>query len=235
MARVRTKSFLDDARREWQFDVFAWLLRNSGGYARFRDTALALPTAEEFPANGMRGHAAASAIFRRVRDRAGMADWPCAIEPASRAPPSASRPADPGAIPIIRYPPADADLALVPTFARELARFLVETFVEPPPGGDAFTEPAIDLAVVFMGFGVFIANAARAAPRYDLNEGEFVNALAIFCLLGKTSPSEVEPHLDPHLRKYLRLAARDLDSHPEQFRRLRAIVAADEMPESMAR
>jgi hypothetical protein len=222
---VRTKPFLDDVRREWQFDVFAWLLRNAGGYARFRDTELVLPTADDFPAHGMRGHAAASAIFRRVRDRAGMADWPCAIEPASRTP----RPEPTGGIPVIRYPPADADAegALVPTFARELARVFVESFGEPPPGGDACLEPAIDLAVVFMGFGVFIANSARETAHYDLNEGEIVNALAIFCLLAKTSPASIEAHLDPHLRKYLRLAAADLESRHVNFRRLRSVVASE--------
>jgi hypothetical protein len=229
---VRIKPFLDDARREWQFAVFAWLLRNGGGYARFRATELVLPTAEDFPAHGMHGHAAASAVFRRVRDHAGMADWPCAIEPATRTP----RTATAGAIPVIRYAPADADAALVPAFARGLARCLVETFDEPPPGGEALLEPAIDLAVVFLGFGVFIANAARGTARYDLNEGEFVNALAIFCLLGRTSPGTVEPHLDPHLRKYLRLAARDLESRSVHFRRLRAIVAPETaVADSLAR
>ena len=44
--RARPKSFLDSARREWQFDAFAWLLRNCGGYPKFLETALVLPIEE---------------------------------------------------------------------------------------------------------------------------------------------------------------------------------------------
>ena len=102
---------------------------------------------------------------------------------------------------------------------------LVETFEEPPPGGAPLHEPAIDLATVFMGFGVFMANSTFEAARYDLNEGEFVHALAMFCLLRKLEPETMARHLNPHLRKYLRLAARDLAQHEQDFQRLRSVFA----------
>jgi len=86
-------------------------------------------------------------------------------------------------------------------------------------------EPAIELSAVFMGFGVFMANAAFADARYHLNEGEFVHALAMFCLLRKLDPEAVAPHLNPHLRKYLRLAARDLAQYESGFQRLRSVFA----------
>jgi hypothetical protein len=222
LSRTRPKPFLDDARRDWQFDAFAWLLRNGGGYPRFEGTALVLPVAAHFPDCGMSGHAAATALFRRVRDHAGMADWACTVEPATQSP----RAAIPAGIPVIRYEPADgASLSLVPRFARALAGFFVETFDEPPPGGGAFIEPAIDLATVFMGFGVFLANGAFESAEYDLNEGELVHALALFCLLRKIDPASVEPHLNAHLRKYLRLAARDLAQHKTRFQKLRSVFA----------
>src|SRR6478735_7963 len=91
--RLQTKSFLDASRRDWQFDVYAWLLRNTGGYAKFHDTALVLPTEEFFPDRGMKGHAGVAALFRRVREHAGMADWPCTVEPASEI--AAETPAGP--------------------------------------------------------------------------------------------------------------------------------------------
>jgi hypothetical protein len=84
--RARPKSFLDSARREWQFDAFAWLLRNCGGYPKFLETALVLPIEEHFPDRGMSGHAGVTALFRCVRDHAGMADWPCTVEPKSQEP-----------------------------------------------------------------------------------------------------------------------------------------------------
>ncbi len=228
--RARPKPFLDAARREWQFDVFAWLLRNSGGYPKFLETTLVLPVEDHFPDRGMSGHAGVSALFRRVRDHAGMADWPCAVEPVPReprtTPPSADR------IPVFTYQPDRVEPAsLVATFSHELARYLVETFDEPAPGGASLHEPAIELSTVFMGFGLFMANSALDGVSYELNEGEFVHALAMFCLLRKLPPESVAQHLNPHLRKYLRLAARDLAQHEKGFQRLRsvfAVIPADE-------
>jgi hypothetical protein len=220
--RAKPKSFLDSARREWQFDVFAWLLRNCGGYPKFLDTALVLPDLEHFPESGMSGHAAVAALFRRVRDHAGKADWPCVVEPEPKIPP-ASQPVA-GRIPIIRYKPGELEPnSMIASFAHELARYLVETFDEPAPGGAPLHEPAIELAAVFMGFGVFVANSVLESTDHPLNEGEVVHALAMFCLLRKISPESVAPRLNPHLRKYLRLAARDLAQHDQGFQRLRSV------------
>ena len=222
--RAKPKSFLDAPRREWQFSVFAWLLRNCGGYPKFLDTTLVLPIEEHFPDRGLSGHAAVAALFRRVRDHAGMADWPCMVEPE----PAEGRavPPTPERIPVITYKRGElAAMPMVGAFAHELARLLVETFEEPPPGGVPLLEPAIDLAAVFMGFGVFMANSTFEAARYDLNEGEFAHALAIFCLLRKIPPESIARHLNPHLRKYLRLASRDLAQHEPSFHKLRSVFA----------
>jgi len=222
--QVKPKSFLDAPRREWQFAVFAWMLRNCGGYPKFLDTTLVLPIEEHFPDRDLTGHAAVAALFRRVRDHAGMADWPCMVEPE----PADGRalPATSDRIPVITYERGElAAMSMVGAFARELARLLVETFEEPPPGGALLHEPAIDLAAVFMGFGMFMANSTLETTRYDLNEGEFVHALALFCLLRKLEPESIARHLNPHLRKYLRLASRDLAQHQLDFHKLRSVFA----------
>jgi hypothetical protein len=222
--RAPPKTFLDAARREWQFDVFAWLLRNSGGYPKFLETTLVLPNEDHFPDRGMSGHAGVAALFRRVRDHAGMADWPCAVEPEPQAPRATPPPSD--RVPIFTYKPDTLEpKTLVATFAHELARYLVETFEEPAPGGAALHEPATELSAVFMGFGLFMANSAFESATYELNEGEFVHALAMFCLLRKLDPEAVAAHLNPHLRKYLRLAARDLAQYEKRFQRLRSVFA----------
>jgi hypothetical protein len=222
--RFRPKSFLDAPRREWQFSAFAWLLRNGGGYPKFLDSELVLPTERFFPDQAMHGHAGVAALFRRVRDHAGMNDWPCGIEPDD----DAERPWLSGAtsVPVIRYRPDTlGPTLLVASLARELARYYVETFDEPVPGGPAFLEPALDIATVFMGFGVFMVNATLEGGGHELNEGELAHALAIFCLLHRVPPESVEAHLNPHLRKYLRLAARDLAQHDASFHKLRSIFA----------
>jgi hypothetical protein len=222
--KARPKPFLDAQRREWQFAVFAWLLRNCGGYPKFLDTTLVLPIEEHFPDRGLSGHAAVAALFRRVRDHAGMADWPCMVEPEPAD--GRAMPATSDRIPVITYKRGElAAMSMVGAFAHDLARMLVETFEEPPPGGAQLHEPAIDLASVFMGFGMFMANSTFEATRYDLNEGEFVHALALFCLLRKIGPESSARQLNPHLRKYLRLASRDLAQHEPDFHKLRSIFA----------
>lgn len=178
-----------------------------------------LPTAEHFPDRGMSGHAGVAALFRQVRDHAGMADWPCMVEPRVEAERIAA-PAD--GIRVIRYDPElQPASSLVAHFARELARYLVETLDEDPPGGPELLEPSIEIAAVFMGFGVFVSNAALESDVAHLNEGERVHALAMFCLLGRTPPESLDAHLNPHLRKYLRLAALDLRQYETAFQRLR--------------
>jgi hypothetical protein len=225
MRRIPTKPFLDAARRDWQFAAFAWLLRNCGGYTKFLDTTLVLPVADHFPDSGMKGHAGAAALFRRVRDHAGMADWPCTVEPeASEAGVARPRSLRDG-IAVIRYREAADSRLLIASFARELAHVLIDTFDEAAPGGAPLHDPAVDLAAVFMGFGIFMANAEFATARCALNEGELVHALALFCLLRKLDPATIDGHLNPHLRKYLRLAARDLAQHEARFRELRAVFA----------
>jgi hypothetical protein len=222
IVRFRPKSFLDAARRDWQFAVFAWMLRNGGGYPKFLETSLVLPTEEFFPDRAMSGHAGVAALFRRVHEHAGMADWPCTVEPDEKA----ERPWLSGVnrTPVIRYrPDALAPTALVAAFARELARYYVETFDEAAPGGSDCAESALEMAAVFMGFGVFMTNSALEDAGHELNEGELAHALAIFCILRRLPPDSIDPHLNPHLRKYLRLAARDLAQHPASFQELRSV------------
>src|SRR5690606_22364008 len=98
----RPKAFLDDARRDWQFEAYAWLLRNGGGYAKFADTTLVLPTEEHFPDRGLKGHAAVAALFRRTRDHAGMSDWPCTVEREPETP--AETPPAEGSLRVFTYP-----------------------------------------------------------------------------------------------------------------------------------
>ena len=224
--RLKPKSFLDDSRRDWQFQAFGWLLRHTGGYAKFLETTLVLPTEAHFPDRGMKGHAAVAALFRRVRDHAGMADWPCTVEPVSEKPRVETD--DSGRIPVFTYVREGLEpIALVANFARDFAQYLVATVDEPPPGGEAMREPALELAAVFMGFGVFLANSAVNAPRQPLSEGELVHALALFCLLQRTPPEAADEHLNPHLRKYLRLAVWDLAQHEARVRALRGAAAED--------
>jgi len=224
--RLKPKSFLDTSRRDWQFQAFAWLLRHTGGYAKFLETELVLPTEAHFPDRGMKGHAAVVALFRRVRDHAGMADWPCTVEPAGDTPRVETD--DSERIPVFTYPRERLEpITLVANFSRDLSRYLVATIGEPPPGGEELCEPAMELGAVFMGFGIFLANSAMREQQQPMNEGELVHALALFCLLRRLPIDTADEHLNPHLRKYLRLAHRDLAQHETRFQALRGTLAGE--------
>jgi hypothetical protein len=223
--RSKPKTFLDAARRDWQFEACAWLLRNCGGYSKFLETTLVLPTEEHFPDRGMKGHAAVAALFRRARDHAGMADWPCTVEREPDEPHEAPNAAT--GIRVFTYRRGTLEpVKLVAGFSCDLSRFLVETFDEPPPGGEAAREAAIELCAVFIGFGVFLANAAVRQASFRLSEGEIAHALALFCRLREIPVETLDEHLNPHLRKYLRLASLELAQHELKFQRLRAMQPA---------
>jgi len=219
--RSKPKSFLDAARRDWQFGTYAWLLRNCGGYEKFLETTLVLPIEEHFPDRGMKGHAAVSALFRRARDHAGMGDWPCTVEREPEE--SHEMPNAPNGVRVFTYKRGALEpVKLVAGFACDLAGFLVDTFDEPPPGGEATRAATIELSAVFIGFGVFLANAAVKQAGFRLSEGELAHAVALFCHLRGLALESLEPHLNPHVRKYLRLASLELGQHELEFRRLRA-------------
>ena len=220
----KPKSFLDASRRDWQFEACAWLLRNTGGYQKFLESELVLPTEEFFPDRGMKGHAGVAALFRRVREHSGMEEWPCTVEAASEESRAAGDEAE--RVHVISYQRGTLEpVSLVAHFAREMARFLVATFEEPAPGGEAAREAAVEMAAVFTGFGLFMANSAANHVNYQLSEGELAHALAMFCLLGRKAPDSADKHLNPHLRKHVRLAARDLAQFETRFQKLRAVTA----------
>ena len=253
----RSAPLVSPESASWQFETFRWLMRNAGGYAVFRSTPLVLPTDEFFPDKGLRGHDGVRALFDRVRHHAGMAEWPCELraqeedEPhhiaemvnVQRSSESAagtfSIGGETSAVPVITYNPAISrdPMALVATFAHELAHYLCATFPEEPPGGEPMHEPATDLTAVFMGFGIFLANSSfkfdqfsegttlgwRAGTQGYLPESELIFALAICCSLHEDPWKDQLIHLDNHLRPILKKAMKQLESHAVELAALREI------------
>ena len=93
-----------------------------------------------------------------------------------------------------------------------------------------------DLTGIYLGFGVFHANAAfeySATADFErqgwssqrqgfLSETSMVFATAIFLRLSGTSEADALKHLKPHLSKQLRKALKQVDASPEQLNRLRS-------------
>lgn len=248
----RKGSLLGSELTQWQFDCFGWLLRHTGGVDALRQLPLVQPTARFFPDRGLQGHALAETIFARVRGYAGMADWPCELvmqeaDPNPKVAPtllvknSPSSPAgtfrsvDGGAL--ITYHPdrlGDA-MSLVATFAHELAHYRTAGCPEPPPGGWDVWEHATDLAAVFLGFGLFLANSRFSFSQFSdgqtmgwkwrqqgyLSEPELLHMHAIRCVLLGTPARETLEHLKPALRGIYKRVQREVERSTAELEALR--------------
>lgn len=240
---------IDSDELEFQLAAFKWLNREFG---RSGPSALVLPTADYFPAPAGGTSNRVETLFGHVRRAAGMADWPCELRAGREDRPiqvgnalllrheGAAAPcgtfqvtgADGRRKVVITYNPslvADSE-AMIATFAHELGHYLMSTASTAPPGGWSIHELHTDLAAVWLGFGIFLANSARSFSQFQsagemgwssrtqgyLSEGALVTALAIFQRLGGRDPLAPAPWLKDYLRKDLKRAAGALAKiHPD--------------------
>lgn len=249
----RKGNLLDADLADWQFGCFAWLLKHTGGIDAFRQRQLILPTPQFFPNDGSRGLEFAEMIFRQVKAHAGMADWPCELrcqqgDPDPKvsqyayvqdAPSSAAgtfRMLDEGNALITYHPDQLRDpMSLVATFAHELAHYRMRGFPEPPPGGWDVHEPATDLAAVFMGFGIFMANSRFSFSHFSngktsgwqtrqlgyISDVEVLHAHAIFSALQGLQQMETLAHLKSALRGIYKRVTKDVAGAASALQRLR--------------
>jgi hypothetical protein len=163
---------------DWIFDVYDWLLEETGGIVRFAERPLVLPTTDFFPLDDdLEGEELAHALYDAAREHAGLSDCRCRLEaheeeeplPLSAAFGAMKSRGAAGTFSrhgardgVITYAPSKLDdpAGFVATMAHELGHFLMSRFRGEPPGGDEALEPATDICAVFMGFGVFQANSA---------------------------------------------------------------------------
>ena len=234
---------IDDEELDFQLATFKWL---TGQFGPVGETALVLPTPDFFALTGAGGEAGVKEIFETVRALAGMAQWPCELRAGK-----GDRPIDAGNAHLLRhegqpapcgtfevreglagrhgiitYNPgmANDQAGLVATFAHEFGHYLMATAAAAPPGGWDLHELHTDLAAVYLGFGIFMANHARSFGHFSteggsawqaswrgyLSEGALVTATAIFQRLAGRDPAAAAPFLKDYLRKDLKNADRAL-------------------------
>ncbi len=252
---------IDSDELEFQLATFKWLNREFGAPEPRR---LVLPTPDYFPAPAKEGASRVETLFGHVREAAGMADWPCELRAGRGDRPiqvgtalllrheGAAAPcgtfqvtgADGRQKVVITYNPslAEDSEAMVATFAHELGHYLMSTASTAPPGGWSIHELHTDLAAVWLGFGIFLANSARSFSQFQsageigwssrtqgyLSEGALVTALVIFQRLHGADPLEPGPWLKVYLRKDLKRAAAALAKlHPDVAAAVDAVDLSD--------
>ena len=234
---------IDEEELEWQLATFKWLQLEFGDLA---GRPLVVPTPACFPPSTRKGHGRVEDLFGHVRRAAGMEDWPCELRAGAADRPIQVGPAlllrhegapapcgtfqvtgeDGRTRVVITYNPdlADDPTAMIATLAHELGHYLMSSAASDPPGGWELHELHTDIAAVYLGFGLFLANSARSFAQFQdattsgwsartqgyLGEGALVTALAIFQDLAGNDPAEAAPYLKDYLEKDFRRAARAL-------------------------
>ena len=194
-----------------------------------------------FVTEGEKGHAFALRIFDRIKVYCGMADWeadlvaddnPLADDASLALAMIAPQKHAVGTFGVagnrivISYVPALLKRPdhLIATLAHELAHYLLATARESPPCEKEEREFLTDVTAVYLGFGVFLANARfrfealqsgamhgwRIAHSGYLPEADLIFALALFLQAKSLNPDLALACLKPHLAAMLRRALRDL-------------------------
>ena len=247
------KTFLAPEDEAWHVDTWAWLVEHLGGLEPVREAPLVLPTTAFFPSTGTQGHARATEVFRVVQALAGLEDWPCELaaqpkRPAARVDEllvvrSAGDPLPLGTFgpdgntAVVTYDPdlLEDPAGLVATFAHELAHYLLSSIPTEPPGGHEMEEFATDLAVAYMGFGVFGAGTAMRFYGYRdafsqgwefkgqgyLRPDDWAFALAVFLSLRGETIAALESWLDDRFVEEVGKALRSIERRPDLLQPLR--------------
>ncbi len=220
--------------------LWAWerLLRFHGGIDDFRRRPLVTPTEEDFPVDlELEGEELVEDYFLFVKEHAGVQGWPFQLLPEDETE-ELLDPSTDGLL--VEYDPRllASPTSLVALLARGAARHLVLM-----DGSDDLEEdeiePLADATSVFLGFGLFAANAAprigesqlsllsaQAPPSSvgALSEHEVAYALALFAVLTEIPDRFVEAHLRPNPREFYHRGVKHILRHRgRELSRLRQV------------
>jgi hypothetical protein len=174
----KTEPLLDAETIQWQFDTFAWALRQFDAEVFYDETTLVLPDNAHFPGRSDSPQAMADLIFNHVKQYAGVGHWPtrvieqnaCGTLEAPKVEIAGNLRGSGGEVvdvaeehrlPVL-YNEAmlSSPETLIASFAHTLAHYLGSMSDEEPPGGLENWPHITELLAVFMGFGVIFANDA---------------------------------------------------------------------------
>jgi hypothetical protein len=250
------RSIVDADTARWLLDNMAWLEGEFGEAAGQPRARLVLPQPGFFRSDGETGHALALRIFAQVKEYCGMEDW--AISVVADDNPHA-RPVERSLLAVAPQPHTLGETQMTETgveityaaalverpetmiaiFAHELGNCLLASAATQPPCDDEERGYLSNLTVVFLGFGVFAANARFQFDQYQdgmmqgwnwsrlgyLPENDLVHALALYLRLARADAGPAAACLKPHLGKLLHRALRSLPPDGPDVMRLRAAIS----------
>lgn len=223
----------------WAIEATELWLGSFGGFEALRSRAyLATPTEDDFPIDPDLDDAAiASDCLAFAQVHARLEEWKFEMVPvpsfdairaiherphhgtAKPVPTGGHEPTAEGEGLPIAYDPSDVHdrASIVATIARGMSHYLIQhALIDAPAQADEH-EYLVDHGAVFLGFGIFLANAALhvygGAPgtrayrrRGALTEYDVSTVLALFGLLLDIPERDVDGHLDANPKEYFRVA-----------------------------
>jgi len=243
---------VDKALEDWIFTEWDKLHIRLGPDQPLSQTRLVLPAPGFFELDAETPETKAEAIFDKVKTYAGMEDWAVNLEafeahkheqvsdyvvmqPAEPVPAGLFQ-VDGQETPTIRFDIAlvDSPSSLIATFAHELAHYLLWSTGHYEGDIDLDDELITDLAAVYLGFGVFLANDAfemRGESGYYgsswswrragyLSEDSFLLATALFVETSIMPHDAATPYLKPHLGKRFPKALKQILRRSDDLERI---------------
>jgi hypothetical protein len=228
-------------QRAWMLQAWRWLERQLGEGRGLAPGAIVLPTPESMPVPMAQGHQLALNISDFVQRRAGLEGWTCRLEPQQPdhlrelALRTGGRHQGRGAAGTFRVESGRATISYDPEqlddlesfaalMAHEWSHHLLALVHAPRPGGPEVEEPLTDLCAVYLGFGVFQANAAFSFGQYSeglgggwrsrslgyLGQKGSSFALAIAATASDTPARSIRRHLSPNPRTWFTQGVKEL-------------------------
>lgn len=247
------RRLVDKDIEDWIFEQWGMLHQRLGPEKPLGSSAMVLPRPGEFGSAASTPTETAQRIFDRVQQLAGLENWPVKLESFEALKPEQVSEyvflapeqqqaaglfiTGDGNEPIIRYDldAVNRPMDLIATFAHELAHYLlIATQIDTGDMGEE-AELLTDLAAVYMGFGVFLANSAFEFGGHQgfygsgwsskrqgyLSENSLLVATALFARTSGNDPEEATPYLKSRLHKSWKKALKQVDRRQDVIEGLR--------------
>lgn len=174
----KSKPLLASPESQSLIELFLWSVEHFDSDYFLKHTQVVQPNEQYFPDRVTSIEEMAQSVFQRVRNYAGLTQWPIALTSPNMMPMQQSFPnftlagglrgesvtvIDPPGLPVqLSYNPNQINQPqdLVASMAGSMALMLIHQVGKLPPGGQQNLPVVADVLAIFMGFGTMICNTA---------------------------------------------------------------------------